>query len=140
MVRLSISLGALALALPAAAEEYITADWLCSFSTECLETEACVDTAYDVEISYEISQLKDKPGEGAGSGEITDVTATKRAVVVHDNGAFTATALDMMSEETILPQSFQVFATADGSARLVSVVTAVPLVTTYHGRCTQKGS
>lgn len=140
MTRLFLTLATTALTLPAVAEEYITANWQCSFTTECVETEACADTAYDLEVSYEISQIKDKPGEGGGSGQIIDQTATRKALILHDNGAFFATAFDFEQEETITQQRFELFATKDGEARLISALTEVPMLITYHGQCMVGGS
>jgi len=140
MTRLFLTLATTAFTLPAVAEEYIAANWQCSFTTECVETEACADTSYDLEVSYDISQLKDKPGEGAGSGQIIDQTATRKAVILHDNGAFFATAFDFEQEATITSERFELFATKEGEARLISALTEVPMLITYHGHCVEAGS
>lgn len=116
------------------AEEVIIGNWSCSFTKECFEQESCADTDYEVSVTYEIDGLKDKPGEGAGTGSISDVTGDKKAVIAHDKGTFVATALDMTSDKTI-NSTFKLFSSSSGEARLVSVDPSAPMLITYHGQC-----
>ena len=133
-------LGVAVLLVSAVQAETIAANWTCHFTTECFEQEACNETDYDVEVSYDIDETAGKPGHGAGSGKMTDVVATRRAVILHDNGAFFANAIDTTSDATIPPSLFQIFAAASGDARLISATPADPLLITYYGSCKAEGS
>lgn len=130
------TIGTAALLITGAAQaDDISASWLCTFTTECFEQEACAESAYEVSLTYDISQIDGKPGEGAGSAEIVDVSATRRAIVMHDNGAFLATAVNFEAETTVAEELFQLFASENGEARLISALPTSPLLITYYGMC-----
>jgi len=107
----------------------------CTFTSECMETEACADTNYQVQLTYDFTILDGTTDDGAGTGKASDDAADRRMIVTHSNGAFVANAVDFTSDRTIAAELFTIISSAEGDARLITAFPDVPMVITYHGTC-----
>lgn len=107
----------------------------CVFTVECMEQEACAQSAYEVRLEYSFTVLDGTTDDGAGSGTAQDDSQDRRLVVTHSNGAFVANAIDFTSNSTITPEIYTVISSAEGDARLITAFPDAPMVITYHGTC-----
>ena len=126
-------LAAVAMSATTAAAQDASYSQACKFTVECFEQDACAETDYDVALEYSFAQMEGD--KGAGNGKAVDVAATRRAVVVHNEGAFVANAVDFESDRFFAAELFTLVSTAAGQARLITTFTDEPMVITYHGTC-----
>lgn len=113
----------LAAATAAAAQEIS-----CAFVTECIETERCEDTAYNVTIAHKVFT---HPTDGMdASAEWTDDAVT-RSVFIRKRPDI----LFAMWAENDGREFGRVMADAEGEARYVVMDSSIPMMITYYGTC-----
>ena len=140
MMKLALASAAIALSsAQSIAAEDKTYTQICTFNVECFEQEACTASNYEVSVKYSFTPLEGKPDEGAGTGSISDEVKDRKAIVTHSNGAFVANMVDWTSNRTISEEIYTIASTADGQARLVTLLTDAPIMITYHGTCEGDG-
>lgn len=111
-------------AVPLAAEQGLT----CSFTTECVDTEACDATSYDIAITHKDF---DDPEDGMDTSAVwIDDTAT-RNLLLHSR----TDILSAKWAENDGRQFGRLMTDGNGEARYVVMDSSIPMMISYYGTC-----
>ncbi|MEQ6203364.1 hypothetical protein ABMC88_09940 [Sulfitobacter sp. HNIBRBA2951] len=101
---------------------------LCSFKTECIETESCAETGYDITITHKPFAVAQDGMDASASW--SDDAAT-RTVFVRQRPDI----LFAMWAENDGRQFGRLMADATGDARYVVMDVSIPMMLSYYGTC-----